>query len=124
MKLKKFKEKFSKQIVVERVNGCDEKHGEGRFVYFKSECECCDTSDTNIYMRIGCEDCMNGSLMNLNHGGHYRSFVLFKDDKVMEFGGPRFEKPKERYVNIINENLESMKTKDVEKILKLSEDLS
>lgn len=104
-------EKFEKYIVEEKI--CD--HGE-KYVYYKSECECCDPLDATIYKRVGCKKCIMSSIDTLFCGGHYRSFALFKNGKLVEREGCEFENRKTRYRNLIIERMEDMSTSELKNI--------
>ena len=90
--------------------------------YIKTECDCCDPYDTTIYKRSGCKSCVMESYENLVCGGHFRSCILYKNNKKLKIHGD-LETDGERYQNLITEMIEDLDTKQLKKVLKFIYDV-
>lgn len=100
------------------------------YCYYKSECTCCDILDFTWYKRLGCKDCVFGSLDSLECGGHYGQLRIFRDGKEIHFdddnniidndtnGKPvtAIESKEERLISYINEFVEDMDLTELTKL--------
>ena len=95
----------------EIVCGDDCKKPKNDFYYF-AECACCDDTSVYWYKRLGCTECIDGSLNSIFCGGHYEELLRFHNNILYEESKSQFGwnivPAKERMSCIIMDRLEDM----------------